>query len=142
MRTHQPMPHSHEETARLALTRAVLSGPTATAILSPLSRHTLWHYIFQSLGRCRRRIALHPVKRPFSTYLFSSYRGCRTSSCLLEGLAVQGGCRSYTVDCRAAVGRLGAILVPLARFWASPHVLSPVKLSVREACARALFVGT
>ena len=57
-----------------------LSGPTPTVILSHCTfRHTLSHYIFQFLESCRRRIALHPLKRPCSTYIFSSSKGCRTS---------------------------------------------------------------
>ena len=37
-----------------------------------LSRYTPSHYIFQALEGRRRRSALHPLKGPCSTYLFSS----------------------------------------------------------------------
>ena len=69
-----------------------LSGPTATVTMS---RYTvtlnLSHHVFQDSEGCRKRIAPNPLKGPCSTYLFSSWRGCCTSSCLLEGVAVQGG---------------------------------------------------
>ena len=88
-----------------------LSGPTATVILShytvalhsgaTLCRTTL----VQSLEGRRRRIVLHPLKGPCSTYLFSSRRRCSTSSCLLKGVALQGG---FT-----------ATLSPVAPQWAT-----------------------
>ena len=66
-----------------------------------------WHYSFQDLEGCRRRIALHPEKDPVAP----------TFSALKGGVALQippwrcrgtRGCRSYTVACRATMGHLGA----------------------------------
>ena len=68
-----------------------LSGPTATIILScyAVALHSVT-LRFPGLEGCRKRIALHARKWPCSTYLFSSWRGCCASSCLLEGVVVQG----------------------------------------------------
>ena len=84
----------------------LLSGPTATIILS---RYTLSHYVFQHLEGVAEESRHTPLKGPCSTYLFNS-------SALEGGIALQaaswkvsqyqGGCGSYTVACRAAMGHL------------------------------------
>ena len=67
------------------------SNPVA-ATVALHCRATLYsHYVFQDLEGCHKKIALHPLNGPCGTYFFSSLRGCRASSCLLEGVAVQGG---------------------------------------------------
>ena len=67
-----------------------MAQPRQYSRRATLSRYTLPHYVSQDLVGCRRS-TLEPLKGPCSTYLFSSERGCRTLSCHLWGVAVQGG---------------------------------------------------
>ena len=75
------------------------SGPTVTVILSryTVALHSL-ACCFRAFGGVSHENRATPLseKEPCSTYHFSSQRGCRTSSCLLEGVAVQQVCRSTT----------------------------------------------
>ena len=82
-----------------------MNYPTATVILlrHAVALNTPSHYRFPEFGGVSKEMAPRPLKRPWSTYLCSSSMGCRTSRCLLEGVAVQGGCRSFIVACRAAM---------------------------------------
>ena len=70
----------------------VLSGPTYTVILSRYA--VTLHSVALGFSRIWRDIAGEsryiPLKGGCSTHLFSSERGCRTSSCLLASVAVQG----------------------------------------------------
>ena len=65
----------------------VLSGPTATVILS---RYTLSHSFFQDLEGVAGESRYTPSKGPVAPTFSALKGGCRTLSCLLEGVAVQG----------------------------------------------------
>ena len=84
-----------------------MAQPLQQSCRATLSRYTLSHYVFLGFGGLlQENRATTPWKRPCSTYLLSSYRGVALSNCLLEGVAVREGCRSYTVACRTAMGHL------------------------------------
>ena len=107
-----------------------MAQPLQQCCRAALSRYTLSHYVFQALeGVSQENRATPPPlpKGPVAPAL-SALKGCRTSSCLLKGGAVQGGCPSDTVACGATVGQLGTNvasgLVPstvfLDLFWGIP----------------------
>ena len=88
-----------------------LSDPTATEILSRYAA-TL-HSValrFPVFGGVSQENRAPPPQRPCSTYLFSSQSGCHILSCLLEGVAVQGG----VVATASPVGLQWATFFPCA----------------------------
>ena len=98
-------PQTHNSRCRRdeSTTWRKLSGPTATATLS---RYTLSHCVFHDLEGCRKRIALHPPKRPCSTNLFSSQKGVSHFELPLGRCRGTRGYRSYTVRLSRCSGPL------------------------------------
>ena len=89
-------------------------------------RATLCHTTFFAIGRGVAGASRCTLKGPCSTYLFSSYRGCRTSSCRLEGVAAQGGVAttlSASVACCATVGYSRPLREPVCALAISPSAI-------------------
>ena len=66
--------------------------------------YVLSHYVLQGL---QENCATPPSKGPRSTYLFELLKGVSHFKLSLGRCRSTGGCRSYTVACRATVGHLG-----------------------------------
>ena len=93
-------------------------SPTATVFLSryTVALHSVPLCHFQDLFGRRRRIAPHPLRTALQHLPFQLLRTCRTSSCLLEGVAVQR--------------RVAATLSPVALQWATKP--GKQKIGVKE----------
>ena len=53
--------------------------------------------------RCSSGVALHTPWKALSHLSPFNCQACRTSSCLCKGVALQGGCSSYTCGCHATL---------------------------------------